>query len=178
MAWGPAIQRLGVELDQILGGIVRDAFLIEDRHIVVIPAADAAGAFQLALVHEEDAQPLLARAESRAAAGRTGADDEHVRFDERTERMSSRWLFMVPSCCEVRCGGGPRRGSAASHASFCEKNIIKNTCIVKSKKNTYHSKNSYSEAAMIEELNGDFPPMVTEAFTTSPKRGASAGPPR
>ena len=63
---------------------------------------------------------------------------------------------MVPSCCEVRCGGGPRRGSAASHASFCEKNIIKNTCIVKSKKNTYHSKNSYSEAAMIEELNGDF----------------------
>ena len=86
--WGPAIQRLGVELDQILGGIVRDAFLIEDRHIVVIPAADAAGAFQLALVHEEDAQPLLARAESRAAAGRTGADDEHVRFDERTERMS------------------------------------------------------------------------------------------
>ena len=65
-----------------------DAFLIEDRHIVVIPAADAAGAFQLALVHEEDAQPLLARAESRAAAGRTGADDEHVRFDERTERMS------------------------------------------------------------------------------------------
>ena len=31
---------------------------------------------------------LLARAESRAAAGRTGADDEHVRFDERTERMS------------------------------------------------------------------------------------------
>lgn len=86
--WGPAVQRLGVELDQILGGIVRDAFLIEDRHIVVIPAADAAGAFQLALVHEEDAQPLLARAESRAAAGRTGADDEHVRFDERTERMS------------------------------------------------------------------------------------------
>ena len=86
--WGPAVQRLGVELDQILGGIVRDAFLIEDRHIVVIPAADAAGAFQLALVHEEDAQPLLARAESRAAAGRTGADDEHVRFDERTERMN------------------------------------------------------------------------------------------
>ena len=67
---------------------MRDAFLIKDRHIVVIPAADAAGAFQLALVHEEDAQPLLARAESRAAAGRAGADDEHVRFDERTERMS------------------------------------------------------------------------------------------
>ena len=63
---------------------------------------------------------------------------------------------MVPSCCEVRCGGGPRRGSAASHASFCEKNIIKNTCIVKSKKNTYRLKKSYSEAAMIEELNGDF----------------------
>ena len=72
----------------ISGTDINDAFLIEDRHIVVIPAADAAGAFQLALVHEEDAQPLLARAESRAAAGRTGADDEHVRFDERTERMS------------------------------------------------------------------------------------------
>ena len=67
---------------------MRDAFLIEDRHIVVIPAADTARTFQLTIDHEEDAQPLLARAESRAAAGRTGADDEHVRFDERTERMS------------------------------------------------------------------------------------------
>ena len=41
-----------------IGGIVRDAFLIEDRHIVVIPAADAAGAFQLALVHERHVQAL------------------------------------------------------------------------------------------------------------------------
>ena len=82
------LQVADYNVEQAERGIVRDAFLIEDRHIVVIPAADAAGAFQLALVHEEDAQPLLARAESRAAAGRTGADDEHVRFDERTERMS------------------------------------------------------------------------------------------
>lgn len=38
----------------------------------------------------------------------------------------------------------------------CEKNIMEKCCIVKFKKFLYCSKKSYSEAGMIEELNGDF----------------------
>lgn len=63
---------------------------------------------------------------------------------------------MVPSCCEVRCGVGRAANPAHPSHPFVKKNIIKNICVVKSKKNTYRLKKSNSERAMIEELNGDF----------------------
>ena len=54
--------------------------LIQDGHIVVIAAADTAGAFQLALVHQHYVEALVTRAERRTTARSTGADHEHVGF--------------------------------------------------------------------------------------------------
>ena len=54
---------------------------------MVVAAADAAGTFQFALVHEHDIKTLLLRADGRAAAGSAGTYHEHVGFNQRAERM-------------------------------------------------------------------------------------------
>ena len=76
----PAIEGLGVELDEVFHGVVGFTGLIQDGHIVVIAAADTAGAFQLALVHQHYVEALVTRAERRTTARSTGADHEHVGF--------------------------------------------------------------------------------------------------
>ena len=84
----PAVQRLGVELHKVFCSVELGAFFVQNSHVVVVATADAAGAFQLALVQQHDIQTLLTRSESRAAAGRARADNEHIRFDYRAKRMS------------------------------------------------------------------------------------------
>ena len=84
----PAVQRLGVELHKVFGGVERRSLFVQDGHVVVVAATDTAGTFQLAFIQQHDIQTLLARAQSRAAAGCAGADNEHIRFDHRAKRMS------------------------------------------------------------------------------------------
>ena len=85
---GIAGQRLGVELHEIVCGVERRAFFVQDGHVVVVAATNTARTFQLAFIQQHDIQTLLAGSEGRAAAGRARADDKHVRFDQRAKRMS------------------------------------------------------------------------------------------
>ena len=86
----PAVERLGVEFHKVVSRVEGFARLVENGHVMVVPAADAARTLKLALVDDDDILALVACAQRRAAAGCPGADDEHVGFHERAQTVPGR----------------------------------------------------------------------------------------
>ena len=83
----PAVKGLGVKFNQVFYAVVGHARFIEDGHVVVVAAADATGAFELTLIHDDDIESQVAGAERSTAAGGAGPDDKHVGFNQSAEGM-------------------------------------------------------------------------------------------
>ena len=101
----PAIEGFGIKFHKIVGRVKGFPCLVQNSHVMIVAAAYAARAFQLALVDNKHILALLIRSKGRSAAGSARTDNQNVSFITCAQRMLC--AFHAPTLIKDLCANAP-----------------------------------------------------------------------